>query len=115
VIGIRFDNLLGDVLLTVQRISGDNAPGQFLGPQQFGQGRDFVALVSDFALAQANCGEVGFGRDHGQLLRLKNDRCNYDENDLNLVFRVKRWRHLHPRRLGFNHAPAADLLAELRG
>lgn len=52
VIGIRFDDRVGDLLLRTHRVHRDDAAGQFQHAHQLGQRRDLVALVGHFQLAQ---------------------------------------------------------------
>lgn len=52
VVGIRFDDFLGDGLLATHGIDRDDAAGQFEHAQQLGQRGDLVALLGHFELAQ---------------------------------------------------------------
>jgi len=64
VVGVGLDDFLGDFFLTAHRVHGHDAAGEFQHPQQFGQRRDFVALVTDFQLPQHQLVALGPRADH---------------------------------------------------
>jgi len=63
VVGIGFADLLGDVLLAVQRVGCDDATGQFQAAQQFRNGSDLVAFVGGLELAKHQTIGAGPGAD----------------------------------------------------
>jgi hypothetical protein len=64
VVGIGFDDFPRDLFLGAHRVHRHDTTGEFQHAQQFGQSRDFVALVGDFQLAQHQTIVLSPGADH---------------------------------------------------